>query len=44
VDGFGSKVLVHDPYVPEEETRRLGYRPVPLDELLRQSDIVSLHA
>ena len=42
--GFGSKILAYDPYVPAEEITRLGYRPVSLEELLRESDIISLNA
>jgi len=40
--GFGAEVLVHDPYVErlDDEDATL----VPLDELLRRSSIVTLHA
>lgn len=41
--GFGSKILVYDPYVPADKVTGLGYRPVELDHLLRESDFVSLH-
>ena len=37
-------VVVSDPYVSEETCRELGARKVELEELLRISDIVSLHA
>ena len=40
--GFGSKVLVYDPYAaisPDEDVEQ-----VPLDDLLRRSQLVSLHA
>lgn len=40
---FGCKILVHDPYVPEEEIRSFGYMPVSKEEVLAQSDVVSLH-
>jgi len=40
--GFGCTVLAHDPY-PNAECAALGARYVPLEELLRASDIVSLH-
>lgn len=40
---LGLRVLVHDPYVGDEEVRRLAAEPVPLDELLGRSDWVSLH-
>jgi len=37
--GFGMRVLYHDPSVPPA----LGALPVDLDQLLRESDFVSLH-
>ena len=42
--GFGMNVLYHDvhPATPEEEAE-LGARRVELDELLRESDFISLH-
>lgn len=43
--GFAMRVLYHDPRpVPEDEARELGLTRVPLDELLAQSDFVSIHA
>ncbi|MEU2711669.1 hydroxyacid dehydrogenase [Streptomyces sp. NPDC007205] len=41
---FDLTVLLHDPYVSPAEAAALGARPLPLEELLRHSDIVSLHA
>ena len=35
--------MIYDPYASEEAIRKEGYYPVPLDDLLRNSDIVSLH-
>ncbi|MEU3524018.1 hydroxyacid dehydrogenase [Streptomyces sp. NPDC038707] len=37
-------VTLADPYVDDAEAARLGVRLLPLDDLLRTSDIVSLHA
>jgi D-3-phosphoglycerate dehydrogenase len=41
--GLDMKVLVHDPFVSQDECRRLGVEIVELDELLKASDFVSLH-
>ncbi len=44
LQAFGSKVLVHDPYVqlsPEDEAA--GVEHVSLDRLLAESDVVTLH-
>jgi len=41
--GFGCGILVHDPFLPDGELERLGYTPAGLDDLLRQSDFVTLH-
>jgi phosphoglycerate dehydrogenase-like enzyme len=38
------EVVVFDPFLPDEEAQRLGVRSVALDELLRRSRIVSIHA
>ncbi|WMR33679.1 2-hydroxyacid dehydrogenase, partial [Metapseudomonas otitidis] len=40
--GFGCALLAYDPY-PDPAVEALGGRYVPLDELLAESDIVSLH-
>ena len=41
---FGFEILVHDPFLGEAEARELGVESCPLDDLLRRSDVVSLHA
>ena len=42
--GLEMRVIAHDPFVPEERAQVLGVEMVALEELLRQSDFVSLHA
>ena len=37
-------VVVYDPYVTEEKCREMGVKKVEFEELMRTSDIVSLHA
>ncbi|MGW0585812.1 hydroxyacid dehydrogenase, partial [Streptomyces sp. NPDC002920] len=41
---FDLSVSLYDPYVDAAEAAVLGAAPLPLDELLRTSDIVSVHA
>lgn len=41
--GFGMKVLASDIQPDEEAAQKLGFRYVSLDQLLAQSDIISLH-
>jgi D-lactate dehydrogenase len=40
--GFGCRILAHDPY-ESDEMKGLGARYVGLDELLAESDVVTLH-
>ncbi|MDO4272789.1 MAG: 2-hydroxyacid dehydrogenase [Eubacteriales bacterium] len=41
---FGVKLLTYEPYLPVEKIREAGAQPVPLEELLRVSDYVTIHA
>ena len=42
--GFGSEILVYDPYVPDEVVKGFGYTPVSKEDLFKQADIVTIHA
>lgn len=41
--GFGSRILIYDPYADPKEAEKKGCISVEREELLRQADIVSLH-
>lgn len=40
---FGMKIYVYDPYVPQEVVEQFGAKYCSLDEMLGQSDMVSIH-
>lgn len=42
-NGFGAKIIVYDPYLSEEEIKKRGGEKVNLEELLKNSDIISLN-
>jgi D-3-phosphoglycerate dehydrogenase len=42
--GFDMRLLVYDPFVPASLVLQAGGKPVSLPALLRQADVVSLHA
>src|SRR3954447_14728833 len=43
MSAFGTRLLAYDPYVPAARAAQIGVRLVPLDELLRESDFISIH-
>lgn len=44
-NGFGTKVVAYDPYVPKEKMKALDVTPMSsVAELMTKSDIVTLHA
>ncbi len=40
---FNAKVIAHDPYIPEDDFKSLDVTSVGFTEILRESDIISLH-
>ncbi len=42
--GFDMEVLAYDPFVTEEQAAAFGVTPATLEDVLRRSDFVSLHA
>ncbi len=44
LSGFHMSFVAYDPYAPVEAMASLGVRSLPLDEVLRASDYVSLHS
>jgi D-3-phosphoglycerate dehydrogenase / 2-oxoglutarate reductase len=43
MSGFGMKIIVSDPYLSEERYKELGIKHVPFDDVLKESDIVTIH-
>ena len=43
LQGFGVRILAYDLYPKEEQAQRLRMEYVSLEELFRQSDVISLH-
>ncbi len=41
---FGMTIVVYDPYVTPEKAKELGVKPLSFNDLLRRSDIVTIHA
>lgn len=41
--GFGVDIVAYDVFMDEQKANSLGVRPVELDELLKSSDIISVH-
>jgi D-3-phosphoglycerate dehydrogenase len=43
MSGFGVRLLAYDPYIPAARAAQIGVELVTLDELLQQSDFISIH-
>lgn len=41
---FHARILLYDPYVSEEEAAEMGVTKMELDDLVREADVLSLHA
>lgn len=41
--GFGMTVIAYDKFPNEEQTQKIGFSYLPLDELLEKSDVITLH-
>lgn len=44
LSGFDTDVIVYDPYTSAEDIEKHGAKKVELDEVMKESDFVSLHA
>lgn len=40
---FGMSIIAYDPYVSEDRAKRLGVAMLPLDEVLSESDVITVH-
>lgn len=41
--GLKMNVIAYDPYIPEEKAKKMGVKLVSFDELLRESDFITIH-
>jgi D-3-phosphoglycerate dehydrogenase len=43
MQAFGTNIIAYDPYITSARAQQLGVHPVTLDELLAQSDFITIH-
>ncbi len=43
MSGFEMRILVCDPYLSEERYKELGIEHMPFDDVIRESDIITIH-
>ncbi|HVF04290.1 MAG TPA: phosphoglycerate dehydrogenase, partial [Frankiaceae bacterium] len=43
LSAFGMRLVAYDPYVPAGRAAQMGVRLLPLDDLLREADVVTIH-
>lgn len=41
--GLGMNITIYDPYIPEAARANIPYKFIELEQLLRESDVISLH-
>jgi len=41
---FGMKLIGYDPYIPPEAAVKLGVRLMPLDQVVEEADVITVHA
>lgn len=41
---FGAEVIAYDPYLPQEVADKIGVKLLDLDEVMKRSDIISIHS
>ena len=44
LNNFGVNIMLYDPFVTEEKAKEMGAKKVDFETLLKESDLVSLHA
>ena len=40
---FANSILAYDPYVDQDKIKKAGAKPLELDELMKQSDFITIH-
>jgi D-3-phosphoglycerate dehydrogenase len=43
LSAFGMRLVAYDPYVPAGRAAQMGVRLLPLDEVLQEADVVTIH-
>lgn len=43
MSGFGVSIIAYDPFINEESAKEIGVQPVSFEQLLRESDYISVH-
>ncbi|HVF20580.1 MAG TPA: phosphoglycerate dehydrogenase [Mycobacteriales bacterium] len=43
LSAFGMRLVAYDPYVPAGRAAQMGVRLLPLDELIAESDVITVH-